>query len=580
MKNTKHSPRAARTGGRAVTGSPEYRHAKDGTPLGWYGRLSVPGGRVRIKLGDWPNSEQGRERAKEKAKALIEQVHERGWGVVPVAKAKNGKHVKMPGETVEQWSERWLRERRARGLTSVGADESRLRVHILPRIGALPMTEVTRDDLENIVDALDAIVSEEEMSWRTAEHIWHNVSKMFDDAARSKNRSLRVRPDNPARDVRGPEKGIVKAKQYLYPSEFLRLMECEAVSLDFRRKLALAVYLFPRAGELEALEWSDVDLEHGVIHVHRAMDRSADDDSTKSTKGGEGRRFAMEPNILPLLRAMHAESGGEGRVIDLGRDLPRYLRKSLKRAGITREALFITDLTRKQITFHDMRATGLTWMAVRGDPPLTIKQRAGHANFKTTEGYIREAEAVRQGFGDVFPPLPASVVGTGGASAPQGNLPSQSPGNGQSSSQRAGPGGLPRQLLDSIDGECTPIGAPAAPTPAPKCPTLTPVGKRPGMPLPKRAHGQAGSNNGASIADAERPSQRPAGNGAAHPPRTAGNATMDQPGAATAVGLRHVTTAALERAFLLAMRAGDSALADLVDRELARREEARMKKSS
>jgi hypothetical protein len=46
-------------------------------------------------------------------------------------------------------------------------------------------------------------------------------------------------------------------------------------------------------------------------------------------------------------------------------------------------------------------------MAIRGDDPLKIKQRAGHTDFKTTEGYVREAEAIRDGFGDVFPPLPA-----------------------------------------------------------------------------------------------------------------------------------------------------------------------------
>lgn len=42
-------------------------------------------------------------------------------------------------------------------------------------------------------------------------------------------------------------------------------------------------------------------------------------------------------------------------------------------------------------------------MAVRGDNPLKIKQRLGHTTVSTTEVYIREAEAVRDGFGEVFP---------------------------------------------------------------------------------------------------------------------------------------------------------------------------------
>jgi hypothetical protein len=35
----------------------------------------------------------------------------------------------------------------------------------------------------------------------------------------------------------------------------------------------------------------------------------------------------------------------------------------------------------------------------------SIIQRAGHESFATTQLYVREAEAIREGFGEVFPPL-------------------------------------------------------------------------------------------------------------------------------------------------------------------------------
>jgi len=78
---------------------------------------------------------------------------------------------------------------------------------------------------------------------------------------------------------------------------------------------------------------------------------------------------------------------------------------------VERAELFaMRDPTRKAMTFHDTRATGITWCAVRGDDPLKIKQRAGHSSFSTTEGYIREAENLREGFGSVFPPLPDDLL--------------------------------------------------------------------------------------------------------------------------------------------------------------------------
>jgi hypothetical protein len=45
-------------------------------------------------------------------------------------------------------------------------------------------------------------------------------------------------------------------------------------------------------------------------------------------------------------------------------------------------------------------------MAVRSDPPKVIQSRAGHTDYATTLGYIREAETLATGFGEVFPPLP------------------------------------------------------------------------------------------------------------------------------------------------------------------------------
>jgi len=100
------------------------------------------------------------------------------------------------------------------------------------------------------------------------------------------------------------------------------------------------------------------------------------------------------------------------------------LKRYLARAGVERSDLFASDTTRKAITFHDLRATGITWMAARGDDPLRIMQRAGHADFETTKIYMREAENLSKAFGTVFPPLPARLLGIapnrpGALSAPQ-----------------------------------------------------------------------------------------------------------------------------------------------------------------
>lgn len=176
------------------------------------------------------------------------------------------------GETVKLWSDRWLKARDARGLRSVDTDRGRLDVHVIPRVGALPIAKVTRDDLEALVENLDERVRADELSWKTASHAWGLVTRMFADACGAKQRDLRVRPDNPAAGLHGPDCGVRKSKVYLWPTEFLQLVSCLDVPLEWRRAFAVTTYLYARAGEVNALTWADVDIERGVVHIHRSVD--------------------------------------------------------------------------------------------------------------------------------------------------------------------------------------------------------------------------------------------------------------------------------------------------------------------
>ncbi len=320
------------------------------------------------------------------------------------------------GQTVSEYVKLWLVDREARGLSSVRDDRSRMTHHVLPLLGHLDAQSFGRTDVERLRDVLDRRIVLKEghakhLSWRTAANIWTLVTSMCDDMVSAKHRELRVRDDNPTRDVRPPERGATKAKQFLYPSEFLTFVSCERIPVPWRRAVALAIYTFARDGELRALRWDggDIDLSHAALSITRAWSRTTGKE--KSTKTGDTRRFALEANLVPLLKAMHAEKKGKGKILGLNElHMARPLRRFLKRAGITRPELHHGSPTRKPLTWHDLRATGATWMAVRGDDPLKIKQRCGHATFSTTEGYIREAENLREGFGDVFPPLPESLI--------------------------------------------------------------------------------------------------------------------------------------------------------------------------
>lgn len=156
-----------------------------------------------------------------------------------------------------------------------------------------------------------------------------------------------------------------------WASEFLTLTGSERVPIRWGRLFALAVYTFARAGELAALRWEDVDLDHETIQVHRSEDRVRKT-GIKATKSETARRIPIEPELAPLLVAMRREAGGKGPVFRMPSAgvLSHKLKRYLERAGVERSDLFASDATRKAITFHDLRATGITWMAARGGRAL------------------------------------------------------------------------------------------------------------------------------------------------------------------------------------------------------------------
>jgi integrase len=346
--------------------------------------------------------------ARERAAHYAEEVLRRGARNLNASTAAG---VVKEDAPIAKWIIAWEADRLARGQTSTRENLSHYRLHILPSIGPKHVKDWVREDIRKLSRELDTKVRAKQISWKMAQNIWGTATRMCSDAAESKIDAIRCRADNPAAGVRGPDRGDEKAKEFLYPSEFLAFAAAGDVPMLWRRLVAIAVYTYLRAGELRVLEWADVDLEHGVIRVHRARNRVTGE--VKATKGRRARPVPIELALRPLLATMHKEAGGKGLVLpDMpsNRDMARGLRRWLKRAKVLRAGLHTSNETQRSIVFHDLRGTGCTWMAVRGDDALKIQQRAGHVDFNTTQGYIRIAESVREAFGEPFPALPSSVL--------------------------------------------------------------------------------------------------------------------------------------------------------------------------
>jgi integrase len=277
-------------------------------------------------------------------------------------------------ETVNEYATRWIKARTGR-VRSVGDNESHLANHVLPILGPLEIASVARADVEGLVGALDAKVRRGKLRAKTARNVWGTVSKMFDDATNAKPaEGLRCLETDPTQGVRGPDRDeAAPLLAFLYPSEFASFIASEDVPRRWKRNVAIAVYLCLRAGEQAALKWPAVDLVHGVVTVQERLDRLTGTDR-EGTKSGAARMVPIHPNLLPVLRAMHKDSGGKGYVCKLPnlQDIACGLRRWLNRAGIDRDGLHRRTSVSRPLRWHDLRATGLTWFAVEGRSPAEI----------------------------------------------------------------------------------------------------------------------------------------------------------------------------------------------------------------
>lgn len=156
--------------------------------------------------------------------------------------------------------------------TSYRNSEKNLRLYILPTLGAIRLDRLSSSD----VAAWKTRMNETDLSLRTKHTAFRELSAVLNYAL-----TLKLIPENPAKAVgtfRDPYfSPAAEVLHYYTPEQFLRYIHA-AESFCTRPSercyyvfFVLAYYTGMRKGELNALKWSDVDLDSRIIHVRRSV---------------------------------------------------------------------------------------------------------------------------------------------------------------------------------------------------------------------------------------------------------------------------------------------------------------------
>lgn len=414
---------------RPRTGNVEPRRRANGA-LYFVARIRLAdGSRERVKVPEAYCTPAGGSTARERAELYAQARQEREDEAHELLAARERRkaeqakeHDERHGETCARYFGRFLRHREEIGKVRRVRDlQSCWDVWIGPRLGGKPIAGITRDDVEDVRDALDRAVAERKkeggragLSGARARNVWSVLTSMMKEACMSKRRDLRVRTDNPCATVQPPDKTDAKRKTFIYPAEFLKLVSCRVVPNEWRELYAVACYLYLRPGELRALLWTDVDFAAGVVHITKAYDEDSKAVKPPKTRNGV-RDLPIPAALVPLLKTMRGRSDGTAEVLPVLAGLNEnrragWMRKHFEVAKLDRPRLKEESTTTMMVNFRSWRDTGITWLALMGVDVAKMQRRAGHDSISTTLGYVKMAEDLTGSIGDPFPALPAELL--------------------------------------------------------------------------------------------------------------------------------------------------------------------------
>lgn len=259
--------------------------------------------------------------------------------------------------------------------------EELCRLHVVPILGAIPLTRLSVQHLNGLYAAKLA----DGLSPRTVRYIHATIHKALHDAQAMSLVQRNVAELATAPRPRRPE------MQTFNPEQVRRFLE-KTQGDRLEALYVLAVTCGMRLGELLALRWSDLDLDNGYLMVQRTLRFSKDTWIYTEPKTAHGRRKIVLTSVAcEALRRHRAHQAAER--LALG---PVWINSELvftdevgqPLRGITVYRDRFVPLCKRAdvppIRFHDLRHTAATLLLLQGVNAKVVSEMLGHASVTIT----------------------------------------------------------------------------------------------------------------------------------------------------------------------------------------------------
>lgn len=320
----------------------------------------------------------------------------------------HGMYARPDRITVDSWHKTWLKEYReniVRETTIIGNEKCYK--HISPEIGYMKLQAVRPEHIQRIFNKM----KREGYSGGYIENTRQTVNMLFHQA--HMNGIIIVNPVERTILPKAEDKGDNPHRRALTEQEQGEFLKCASKRKPFYADIFYVGFSTGmRIGEINGLEWQDIDFERMEIHVSGTMIKVAGKDYYKGpVKTGESRRtIPMLPEIARRLRKHKIEQaklrmmlgdkwepvkGLEHLVFTtmfgkplLTLSVGRYINSTVNALNREKEKKAAAEHRKPELmeTFcpHAMRHTFATRALERGIPPKVVQSYLGHSTIDVT----------------------------------------------------------------------------------------------------------------------------------------------------------------------------------------------------
>jgi len=274
----------------------------------------------------------------------------------------------------EAWAayDKWLKT----GKKHPEGDRSRYKAHIEPKCGDKSLSAITTHDLE----ALKASLLEKEietpsgkkrsLSPATVKHVLVLIRQIY-----YKMITWGLwKGENPIKGVKLPSLSNRRERFLTYQEAGILLDKLKKVSQQLWEMSLVGLHTGMRAGEICAFRWGDADFPNTMINI-------------PDSKSGRPRHVPMTDEVKNMLAEKDQTNAGDlvfqarggGKITDISKAFFRAVEDLGFNEGI--------DDRRRRVTFHTLRHTYASWLAMQGTPIIQIKELLGHQTLVMTERY-------------------------------------------------------------------------------------------------------------------------------------------------------------------------------------------------